>query len=137
MYVTPTYTSTPTQNYYAQMKAMYRRLVGEWWGKMGVSVNRQGRKEQFFTVAFYEQCEMGEICGRYHSDNGCFGDLVLDNWRPTFLVFRNLEYSGKESCPNWRPTNVNPLANDRLYYAFAYRDEQSRRINKGVVLKRK
>jgi hypothetical protein len=112
-------------------------MIGEWWGKLGVSVNRQGRKVQFCTVVFYEQCEMGQICGQYHFENGCFGELVLNDWRPTFLVFRNLEYSGKAACPNWRPINVTPFLGDRLNFSFAYRDEQSRRVNKGVVLRRK
>ena len=137
LYVTPTHTFVPTPNYYAQMKDMYRLMVGEWWGKMGVSVNRQGRKVQYVVVVFYRQCEMGQICGSYHIENGCFGELVLDNWRPTFLVFRNLEYSGSASCPDWRPMSVRPLVNDRLAFSFGYRNQEEKWVSKGVVLRRK
>jgi hypothetical protein len=137
LYVTPTFTFTPTPDYYSQIKGMYRQLIGEWWGKMGVSVNRQGRKVQYSVVVFYPQCEIGQICGRYHFDNGCFGELVLDNWRPTFLVFRNLEYSGKSACPNWRPMNVRPLLQDRLSFSFGYRNEAGNAVSKSVVLRRK
>jgi len=137
LYVTPTHTFVPTPDYYAQMKDMYRLMVGEWWGKMGVSVNRQGRKVQYAVVVFYHQCEMGQICGRYHIENGCFGELVLDNWRPTLLVFRNLEYSGSASCPDWRPMSVRPLVNDRLAFSFGYRNQEEKWVSKGVVLRRK
>jgi hypothetical protein len=136
LYVTPTFTFTPTPNYYAQMKDLYRLMIGEWWGKMGAKVNRQGRKAQYVVVTFEPVCEMGQICGRYHFDDGCFGELVLDNWRPTFLVFRNLEYSTKESCRQWIPMNVRPLKNDQLSFTFGYRLEE-KRINMGVVLVRK
>lgn len=137
LYVTPTHTFVPTPNYYAQIKEMYRRMIGEWWGKMGVSVNRQGRKVQYAVVVFYSQCEMGQVCGRYHFENGCFGELVLNNWRPTFLVFRNREFSANTSCPDWRPMNVRPLVNDRLSFTFAYRNPDGKRVSKGVVLRRK
>ncbi len=137
LYTTPTFTFTPTPNYYAQMKGLYRQMVGEWWGRMGVVVNRQGRAAWYAVVVFNEKCEMGQICGRYHFDDGCFGELVLNNWRPTFLVFRNLEYSGKESCPNWRPINVQPLKNDRLSLSFSYRNENELRVNKNVILRRR
>lgn len=104
---------------------------------MGVTVNRQGRKAFYTFVVLNPRCEMGQICGRYHLDDGCFGELVLDNWRPTFLVFRNLEYSGKTSCPKWRTMNVAPLKNDRLSLTFSYRNEEGKRVNKSVVLRRK
>ena len=137
LYVTPTHTFVPTPNYYAKMKEMYRLMTGEWWGKMGVSVNRQGRRVQYVAVEFYSECEMGQICGRYHIENGCFGELVLDNWRPTFLVFRNLEYSGSAICPDWRPMSVRPLVNDRLAFSFGYRNQEEKWVSKGVVLRRK
>lgn len=137
LYVTPTFTFSPTPNYYASMKSLYRQMVGEWWGKIGVTVNRQGRRTYTAVVVFEHRCEMGQICGRYHFDDGCFGELVLGNWRPTFLVFRNLEYSGKTDCPKWIPMNVRPLHNDRLSFTFSYRNEEGKRVNKGIVLRRK
>ncbi len=137
LYVTPTFTFTPTPNYYASMKSLYLQMIGEWWGRMGVTVNRQGRKAFYVVVVLNPQCEMGQICGRYHFDDGCFGELVLDNWRPTFLVFRNLEYSGKTNCPKWRTINVAPLKNERLSFSFSYRNEEGKRVNKSVVLRRK
>ncbi len=137
LYVTPTFTFTPTPNYYTQMKELYRKMVGEWWGKMGVTVNRQGRSVQYVAVVFDLRCDMGQICGHYHFDDGCFGELVLDKWRLTFLVFRNLEYSGKANCKNWTPMNVKSIANDRLYFSFAYRNPEGKWVSKGVVLRRK
>ncbi len=137
LYTTPKFTFTPTPNYYAHMKALYSQMIGEWWGKMRITIKRQGREARYVVVVFNEKCEMGQICGRYHFDDGCFGELVLNNWRPTFLVFRNLEYSGKQSCKNWNPMNVEPLVNDRLSFTFSYRNEQGVKVNKGVVLRRK
>ncbi|MCS6908740.1 MAG: hypothetical protein RML93_12785, partial [Anaerolineales bacterium] len=136
-YVTPTRPVTPTPNYYAQMKELYRPMIGEWWGKMGVSVKGQGRKAQYAVIVFYPQCEMGQVCGHYHFDSGCFGELVLSNWRPTFLVFRNLEYSGKSSCSAWRPMNVSPLSRDRLSFTYSHRNEKGEWVSKGVILKRR
>lgn len=131
------FTFTPTPNYYAEIKGLYQLLVGDWWGKMRVTVNRQGRKVRYIVVAFYNTCEMGQVCGRYHVDDGCFGELMLSNWRPTFLVFRNLEYSGKDSCPNLVAMNVRALKNERLSLTFSYRNENNFRVNKSVTLFRK
>lgn len=86
---------------------------------------------------FSSQCEIGQICGRYHFENGCFGELVLDNWCPTFLIFRNREVSDNTSCPDWRPMNVRPLVNDRLSFTFGYRNPDGKWVSKGVVLRRK
>lgn len=47
LYVTSTQPSVPTPNYFAQMKEIYRLMIGEWWGKMWVTVNQQGRKVQY------------------------------------------------------------------------------------------
>lgn len=137
LYVTPTFTFTPRPDFYALMKDLYRQMIGEWWGKMGVSVNRQGRKVQYSVVVFYDNCEMGQICGRYHFENGCFGELVLNDWRPSFLIFRNLEYSRKLSCADWRPMNVRPLMHDRLSFSYGYRNEKGSWVSKGVILRRK
>lgn len=137
---TPTRYQAPTQPpsyYYGLMTQLYSSMIGQWRGMVSITVNRQSRPAQLITLEFYSGCQTGQVCGKYHWESGCFGDLVLMKWRPKTLVFRNVEYSADASCPDWVEYAVQPKPGDTLYLSMSFRDEDKRRISKGVTLRRR
>ncbi len=127
----------PPSFYFGLMQQLYQAMIGQWRGMVSITVNRQARPAQFITLEFMPTCQTGQACGKYHWDSGCFGDLVLMKWRPKTLVFRNIEYSGSDHCPDWVEYSLQPKPGDTLYLSMSFRDEDRRRIIKGVTLRRR
>ena len=137
---TPTSHRAPTQPpvyYFGLMTQLYTEMVGQWRGMVSITINKQARPNQLILIEFFPACQTGEACGKYHWETGCFGELVLMKWRPDLLVFRNVEYSGSESCPIWVEYAVQPKPGDTLYLSMSFRDEDLRRISKTVTLRRR
>jgi len=127
----------PPSYYYGLMMQLYQAMIGQWRGMASITVNRQSRHAQLILLEFYNECQMGQVCGKYHWENGCFGDLVLMRWYPKSLVFRNVEYSADASCKEWVGYVVQPTSGDTLYLSMGFRDQNKRWVSKGVTLRRR
>lgn len=89
-----------TPNYITALYEAIRKIRGEWQGIATTKVNRAERQKQPVKLTFQADCSIGLVCGKYHFDSQCFGDLILKKLSGATLIFVGQNLSGFQKCVN-------------------------------------
>jgi hypothetical protein len=122
----PNLTQTSTSIYISTLVDLLDRVTGEWHGIATTKVNQGERPKQPVKLSIQRGCSVGLVCGKYHFDSPCYGNLILKQLKGVTLIFKGQDLSGNPKCENGGLFYIRPMDDGDLSLGTVFIDSEGR-----------
>ena len=122
----PNSTQTALPLYIATLVDLLGQVTGDWQGIATTKVNKEERQNQPVILSIQRGCTVGSICGKYHFDSPCFGNLILKQLKGMTLIFSGQDLSRDPKCQNGGIFYIKPQNDGDLSLSVVLIDSEGR-----------